>query len=105
MPFEIQVLGAVQHVVIAFLLCAQADRLQVGARIRLRERQPAADRRLLRTAEDIFSSIRNTRISYEQRHHQMRVEDAGERHPGLGDARHDARVELCGKTQARRTAG
>ena len=85
-------LGAVDDVVVALTPRGHADRLQVGAGIGLGQRQPAADL----TRGELGQPLALLRLGAElldrERQHQVRVEDAGDRHPHRGDLHHDLGV-------------
>jgi hypothetical protein len=93
-------LRAVDDEMVAFTARAGADRLQVGAGVRLGQRETAAqlaggEPRKIRRLE-----LRTAVALDEQRHHQVRVEDAGERHPCFGDPRDDPRIQLRREAEA-----
>ena len=97
-------LRAVDDVGVAVAAGGRADGLEVGAAVGLGERQPAAQlarRRAPGGRSRAASSVPNR--ADEVRHHQVRVEDAGERHPHLGDAWRRSRRRPPPTGRARRT--
>ena len=90
-------LRAAQHVDAVGARRGGADRLQVGAAVGLGEREPAAQLGGRELREEVRALLVGAVAADELRHHQVRVDDAGERHPrardGLDDAHVRARAE------------
>ena len=85
-------LRAVDDVGVAVAACRRADRLQVAAARRLGEREPAAQLSRRELREEVVALRVGAERADEVRHHQVRVQDAGERHPHRGDLRDDLGV-------------
>ena len=86
-------LGAVDEVgVVARAHGAGADRLQVGAAVGLGQRQPAAQLAGGEARQPGALLLLGADALDAGRHDQVRVEDAGQRHPHLRHPLHDARV-------------
>ena len=79
---------------------ARADCLEVCSCVGLGEREPAAQLSACELRQVLRLQAFGAVFLDEQRHHEVRVEDAGERHPYLGDPADDARVELCRQAEA-----
>ncbi len=92
-------LGAVDHIMIARAPCGGADRLQVGAAIGLGERQAAAQLARREPRQEFLLLRLGAEALHRRRHDQMRIEDAGERHPHPRDALDDPGVEHRGKPE------
>src|SRR3546814_17668637 len=72
-------LGAVDDVAVAVALRRHADALQVGAGVRLGQRQAAADLAAGQPRQPRLPLILGAELLDRQRQHQVRVEDAGDR--------------------------
>ena len=69
-----------------------ADRLQVGAGVGLGQRKSAADLAAGELRQPLRLLRRRAELLDRQRQHQVRVEDAGDRHPHARDPHHDLGV-------------
>ena len=85
-------LGAVDDVVVAVAPRRHADRLQVGAGVGLGQRQAAADLAAGELGQPLRLLRRRAELLDRQRQHQVRVEDAGDRHPHARDLHDDLGV-------------
>ena len=85
-------LGAVDDVVVAIAHGTRTDRLQVGAAVGLGEREAAAQLARGKARQEAALLGFGAEALHGGRHHQVRAEDAGERHPDLGHARDHAGV-------------
>jgi hypothetical protein len=77
---------------VALLHRAHADGAEVGARVGLGEREAAAQLARRHARQEARLLLLGAELLHQHRHHQVRVEDAGERHPDGGDLHHDLRV-------------
>ena len=96
MPLVIQVFVPLTTYVIAVAPRRHADRLQVGAAIRLGQRQPAAQLAGRESRQELALLRLGAVALDDRRHDQVRVEDAGERHPDARDALDDLGVGRAG---------
>ena len=85
-------LGAVHDIIAAVAPRGGADRLQVGAAIRLGEREAAPDLPGGEARQPGPLLLLRAEAQHGRRHDEVRVEDAGERHPHGRDPFHDARI-------------
>ena len=93
-------LGAVEHVIVAIALGDRADRLQVGSGIRLGQRQPAAYLARSELREPLRLLLRRAEALDRRRHDEVRVEDAGDRHPVGRNAHDDLGIGRGGQAEA-----
>ena len=85
-------LGAVDDVIVAVAPRRHADGLQIGAGVGLGQRKPAADLAARKRRQPVPLLRRGAELLDRERQHQVRVEDAGDRHPHRGDAHDDLGV-------------
>jgi len=78
--------------VVALLHRAGADRREVGAGVGLGEPERAAQLARRHARQEARLLLRAAELLHQDRHHQVRVEDPGERHPHRGDLHHDLGV-------------
>jgi hypothetical protein len=71
-------LGAVDDVMVALLHRAHADGGEVGARVGLGEREAAAQLARRHARQEARLLLLGAELLHQHRHHQVRVEDAGE---------------------------
>ncbi len=93
-------LGAVDDVVVAVAARRHADALQVGAGVGLGEREPAADLAARKARQPALLLLLGAEFLDRERQHQVRVEDAGDRHPDRRDAHDDLGVDRGGQAEA-----
>ena len=74
-------LGAVDNIVIALAAGVGADRLQVGAAVRLGERDAAAQLAARETRQIAALLLRGAEALHRRRHDEMRIEKSRNRHP------------------------
>ena len=80
-------LGAVDDVAVAVVAARdRADRLQIGAAIGLGQREAAAQLAGREARQVMPASALRCRSAHRRRHDQVRIEDAGHRHPHPRDA-------------------
>ena len=68
------------------------DRLQIGTRIGFGQRETAANLAGREFRQPFGFLLERSEALDRRRHDQMRIEDAGDRHPIGGDQRHDLRI-------------
>ena len=92
-------LCAVKDVIAACILARHgADRLQIGARIGLGQGQPAANLASSEFGQPLGLLLRRAEPLNRRRHDQVRVKNAGDRHPVARNAHHD--LGIGGRRQA-----
>ena len=85
-------LGAVDDVMIAVAPRGHADALQVGAGVRLGQGETAANLAGGKLRQPARLLLRRAEFLDRKRQHQMRIDDAGDRHPDRRDAHDDLGV-------------
>ena len=90
-------LGAVDREVVALAAGGGTYRLEVGTAIRLGERQSTADFAACEPRQETFLLRFGSESLHRFRHDEVRVEDARQGHPNLGDSRDDLRVGPSGQ--------
>ena len=85
-------LGAIDHVLVAGADGAGADRLQVGAAVRLGQRQAAAQLATGKARQEMPLLRLGAEALDQGRHDQVRIEGARQRDPGLRDQRDHAGI-------------
>ena len=92
-------LGAVDDIVVAVTDGCGTDRLQVGPRVRLGQREAAANFAAGEFGQPLRLLSRRTKAFDGARHDKMRVENAGNRHPIRCDMRHNFRIGDGGQAE------
>ncbi len=93
-------LGAVEDVIaVGVLLRHGADRLQVRARIGLCQRQPPANFTSGKPGQPFRLLLRRAEAFDGSGHDEVRIENAGDRHPVAGNAHHDLGIGRRWQTQ------
>ena len=85
-------LGAVDDVMVAVAFGADLDALQIGAGVRFGERKATTDFAGGEFGQPGLLLLRRTHPLHTRRHDQVTVENAAQRHPGLGNFFHDPGV-------------
>ena len=80
-------LGTVNHIgIVAFAACRGADRLQVGAAVRLGECEPAPELAGGEAGQVVVALLVGAEALNGGGHDEVRVDKAAHRHPGVGEA-------------------
>ena len=92
-------LGAVDDIAFAVAARGDADRLQVGAAIGLGQRQAAAQLAGGEARQELALLRLGAVALHDRRHDQVRVENAGQRHPHARDALDDLGIGRAGQAE------